>query len=259
MPDVVTRDGCRLASWLAGPPGAPVLVLASSLGTDHTMWEAQATVFADHVRVLRYDARGHGASDAPAGAYSLERLAEDVLDLLDAHGVARAHFCGLSLGGMIGQWLAAHAPERIDRLILANTAACMGPPAFWDQRIEVVRTQGTTAIADGVVARWFTPAFREREPREVARFHGLLLATSAVGYAGCCAAIRDMDQRATAAQISAPTLLIAGSEDPSTPPALSEELARAIPGAQLTTLASAHLSSAEQPAAFNRAVLEHLA
>lgn len=256
---VTTRDGCRLASWLAGPAGAPVLVLSSSLGTDHTMWAPQLAALSTTFRVLSYDGRGHGASDAPPGAYTIARLGADVLELLDAHGLDRVHFCGLSKGGMVGQWLGAHAAARIDRLVLANTAPYMGPPEGWQQRIELVLRDGMAAIADGVIARWFTPGFVARAPAEVARVRALLLATSPVGYAGCCAAIRDMDLRASAAQITAPTLLIAGDADPSTPPDRAAELARAIPRSQLVTLAAAHLSSVEQPEAFTRAVLEFLA
>ena len=223
------------------------------------MWAPQVAVLANRFRVVRYDPRGHGLSDSPAGTYALARLAGDVLDILEAHEISRAHLCGVSMGGMVGQWLGANAPERIDRLVLANTAAYMGPPAGWDERIERVLRDGMSAIADGVVERWFSPAFRERSPATVAEVKDMLLATSPVGYAGCCAAIRDMDQRPTTSRITCPTLVVAGALDPATPPATAAALAADLPTPpRLVTLPAAHLSNLEEPEAFNRAVLEHL-
>ena len=255
---VTTSDGCRIATWLDGPPGAPALVLSCSLGTTAEMWAPQTAALSTRFRVLRYDPRGHGLSDAPEGGYSIARLAGDVLDVLDAHELARVHVCGLSMGGMIGQWLGAHAPDRIDRLVLANTAAYMGPPAGWDERIGLVRHRGMSAIADAVVERWFTPAFRERSPAVVASVKEMLLATSPIGYAGSCAAIRDMDQRPTTARITSPTLVIAGALDPATPPSTATALAAELKAPKLVTLEAAHLSNLEQPESFTRAVLEHL-
>ncbi len=251
-------DGVRLAWRMDGPAGAPVLVLSNSLGTTHAMWAPQMAAFAQRRRVLRYDTRGHGASDAPAGAYGIDRLAQDVVELMDAAGVPRADVCGLSLGGMTAQRLGVVAPGRIDRLVLANTSAFMGPPAAWRARIEAVSASGMAAVADGVVARWFTPVFRERDPAAVSRVRDMLLAADPAGYAGCCAAIRDMDQRATAALIRAPTLVIAGAHDPATPPEHGRLLAAAVPGAVHRELQAAHLSNVEAPGPFGQAVLEHL-
>ena len=252
-------DGCRLAYRLDGPPDAPVLVLSNSLGTAIEMWAPQLPALASRFRVLRYDVRGHGASDAPPGGYSLDRLGRDVLELLDGLGVERVHFCGLSLGGMLGQWLAVRAPERIDRLVLANTTAYMGPPAGWQERIDTVLRDGMDAIAEATMARWFTPEFRARAPGAVAEVRGRLVATSVTGYAGCCAAIRDMDLRPTAPLIARPALLVAGTADPSTPPERSDEIARAMRAdARVVLLEAAHLSNVEQPDAFSRAVLDFL-
>ena len=255
---VTLGDGCRIAYRLDGPEGAPVLVLSSSLGASAGMWEPQLGALRSRFRVLRYDTRGHGGSDVPPGATSMDRLGRDVLELLDALGIERASFCGLSMGGMIGQWLGVRAPDRIDRIVLANTASYMGPPSGWQQRIESVRRGGMLAIADGVLERWLTPAFRAGSPEAESVLRAMLLATNPEGYTACCAAIRDMDQRPTTHLIRRPTLLITATHDPSTPPACADELARAIPMAKLATLDAAHLSNIEQPEAFSRAVLEFL-
>lgn len=252
-------DGCRLAYRLDGPADAPVVVLSNSLGTALEMWTPQLPALAGRFRVLRYDGRGHGDSDAPPGGYSLDRLGRDVLELLDGLGLDRVHFCGLSLGGMLGQWLAVRAPERIDRLVLANTAAYMGPPAGWQERIDTVLRDGMGAVAEATLGRWFTAAFRERAPEVVAGVRGRFLATSVTGYAGCCAAIRDMDLRPTAPLIARPSLLVAGTADPSTPPERSDEIARAMRAdARVVLLEAAHLSNVEQPREFSRAVLHFL-
>ncbi len=256
---VAASDGCRLATWLEGPGDAPFLVLSNSLGTNVDMWNAQREDLLPHFRLLRYDARGHGQSDSPPGDYTIERLARDVLDVLDAHRVDRASFLGLSMGGMVGQWLGAHAATRLDRLVLANTAASMGPASAWDTRMARVRADGMAAIADDVVARWFTPEFLAASPVDVNRIREMLLATSPVGYVGCCAAIRNLDLVASAARIEVPTLIIAGTRDPATPAERSEQIAGAMGGrARVVRLPAAHLSNVEQPDAFNRAVLEFL-
>ncbi len=256
---VTTGDGCRLAYQLEGPEERPVLLLSNSLGTRLSMWEPQLAAFRGHFRVLRYDSRGHGGSDAPPGAYSLDRLGRDVLELLDALGLSRVHFCGLSKGGMVGQWLGVFAPERLECLVLANTAPYMGPPSGWQQRIELVLRQGMSAIVEGVLERWYTPAFRARAQDAVQHTRAMLLGTPAVGYAGCCAAIRDMDLRPLAPLLKVPTLVIAGAQDPATPPESAEALARAMGRTPtLVRLDAAHLSNVEQPEAFSRAVLDFL-
>ena len=254
-----TSDQCRIAYRWDGPEGAPVLVLSNSLGTSKELWDAQLDAFTERYRLLRYDQRGHGQSDAPSGPYSIERLGLDVVEMLEANEIATAHFCGLSLGGMTGQWLGTNAGDRIGRLILANTSAYMGPPSAWQERIELVLTDGMATMAELACERWFTAGFRASSPDEVAAIKALLHATPPEGYAGCCAAIRDMDQRASVAGISVPTLVIGGSLDPATPPPHSEQLSSAIEGAELVFLEAAHLSNVEQPDAFNAAVLNFLA
>lgn len=259
MDHVTLGDGTRLAYRFDGPDGAPVLLLSNSLGTDHAMWEPQMEGLAQHFRVLRYDQRGHGASEAPPGAASMDRLGRDVVELLDALGLEKVHFCGLSLGGMVGQWLAVRTPERIGKLILANTSACMGPPSGWQARIEGVLANGMAPLAEASIGRWFTPAFPEAAPGAVAPIHAMLLANNPAGYAACCAAIRDMDQRPTAHLNRLPTLVIAGGDDLATPVEASRFLVEAAADARLTVLAdAAHLSNVEQAGAFLDAMLSFL-
>lgn len=252
---ISTGDGCALAYRIDGPDDAPVLLLSNSLGTAMAMWDAQIASFTEHFRVIRYDSRGHGLSDVPTGAYSIDRLGRDVIELVDALGIDRFHFCGLSKGGMIGQWLGWRVPERLDRLILANTSPYMGPPSGWDERICAVRASGMRAMADAVLERWFTPGFRAGQSDELAAVRALLLNTDPQGYAGCSAAIRDMDQRPLLPLISVPTLVIAGDDDPATPIEHARLLASGIPGAAMHILSAAHLSNVEQPRAFSDAVI----
>lgn len=251
-------DGCALSYRLDGPEDAPTLVLSNSLGTTLDMWAPQMPAFAQHFRVLRYDSRGHGASSAPAGAYGLDRLGRDVLELVEALGISRFSFCGLSKGGMVGQWLGARAGERLDRLVLCNTSADMGPPTGWDARIAAIQAGGMEAIADAVIERWFTPDFRRERSDVVQSLRRVLASTDAAGYAGCCAAIRDMDLRITAPLISTQTLVIAGDADPATPIAHSQLLNETIEGSRLAVLSAAHLSNWEQPDRFTQVVLEFL-
>lgn len=254
----VVGDGCRLAYRLEGPPDAPVLMLSNSLGTDMTMWEPQLAEWGRHFRILRYDQRGHGASDVPGRAYSLDRLGRDAIELLDAANIARVHYCGLSLGGMVGQWLAVRAPERLDRIVLANTAAYMGPPANWQARIESVLANGMAPIAEASISRWFSPRFIAERGEVIAPISAVLTAMDARGYAGCCAAIRDMDLRPMTELMRAPALVIAGKQDPATPVAESEYLVRQMSEAQLAVLDAAHLSNVEQPQDFGEAVTAFL-
>lgn len=255
---VTVTDGAVIAWQRDGKEGAPVLVFSNSLGTTHTMWDQQITGLASRFSILRYDARGHGLSDAPVGAYGLDRLGRDVIDLLDKLGIERVHFCGVSLGGMTGQWLGIHASERINRLILANTAAHMGPPSSWQTRIDTLLAEGMPAIASAVLERWLTPQFLALNLKEIATLQRELLACSPQGYAGCCAAIRDMDMRQTVGTIPCPTLVINGLRDPATPPNMGEFIAQHINDARVVVLDAAHLSNIERPAEFNSAVLEFL-
>lgn len=252
-------DGCRIAYRFDGPENAPVLLLSNSLGTDMNMWAPQIDAWSQHFRVLRYDSRGHGHSGAPPGAYSLDRLGRDVIELLDALGIVTADFCGLSLGGMVGQWLGIREPERVRRLILANTSSYMGPPAGWDERIATVMALGMPPLAQASVERWFTAAFRETGAIAIRPIVAMLLATDPTGYAGVCAAIRDMDLRRTAQLIGHPALVIGGSLDPSTPPPHSQALARTLPNARLCMLETAHLSNVEAQSQFTQTVMDFLA
>lgn len=237
---------------LDGPDGAPVLVLSSSLGTTHEMWEPQLPALSRSFRVLRYDHPGHDGS--PPGPRTIDGLASAVLELLDELAFRAVVFCGLSLGGMVGMWLGANAPERIERLFLACTAPYLPPPEFWQERADTVRAHGVEAIADAVVGRWFTARFRNEHPETVRRYRDMLAATPAEGYARCCEAIRDLDLRPDLSRIEAPTTLIFGRHDPVVPDDGRRALA-SIPGAQVVELDAAHLANVEQPHAFSAALL----
>ncbi|HET7789126.1 MAG TPA: 3-oxoadipate enol-lactonase [Myxococcales bacterium] len=250
----------RLFHRFDGPEKAPVLLLSNSLGTALEMWDPQMPVFTERFRVLRHDTRGHGRSEVPAGPYSIAELGKDVLALLDETGVGRASFCGLSMGGMIGMWLGINAPDRIDRLVLCNTSAQkIGTPELWAQRIAIAQTKGMTALAEGVIERWFTPEFRARDPEAVDKVRKMLLATPGAGYAACSAAIRDQDQLESISAIRAPTLVITGSRDPATPPEHGRAIAGRIRGARVVELEAAHLSNIEARDRFNAAVSGFLA
>jgi 3-oxoadipate enol-lactonase len=241
-----------------GDPGAPPLVLSNSLGTDHRMWDAQMEAFTQHFRVLRYDGRGHGQSETPDGPYTIADLAEDVLGLMDEAHIGRAHFCGLSLGGVVAQWIALNAPDRLDRLVLANTAPYIGPPEAWDERIAIVERDGMKPVADAVVKRWFTDGFRRRNPQAVQAVKQLLLSANVSGYAATCAAIRDADFRGQVAAIETPTLVVAGRDDTVTTLEDAKLLVDSIHGAWGKVLAAAHLSNVEDAPQFNDAVLKFL-
>jgi 3-oxoadipate enol-lactonase len=250
--------GGRIHYRIDGDRDAPALVLSHSIGTDLFMWDRLVAALGRSFQVLRYDSRGHGRSLVTPDPYSIGLLARDVVSLLDWLEIARVHFCGLSLGGMVGMWLGAHEPSRVDRLILANTAAQLGPREAWDARMEAVRQGGMANIADRVIERWFTPAFRESCPAEVNAARQTLLTTPPVGYIACCAALRDMDLRDELATIRAPALVIAGRHDPATTPADCRLIADTIHGAGLVELSAAHLSNVEAAEAFNAAVLGFL-
>lgn len=256
--DFTTGDGVRLAYRFDGPEQAPVLLLSNSLGTSLAMWNRQIDAFTRHFRVLRYDSRGHGRSGVPTGGYSMDRLGRDVIELLDGLGIAQASVCGVSKGGMVGQWLALRAPERVQRLAICNSSPYMGPPDGWDQRIGLVRASGTAALVDAVVERWFTVSYRAASGPGIAELAAMLRATDPAGYAGCCAAIRDMDMRPFLSLITAPTLVLGGRQDSATPPPHAELLASAIPGASLVMLDAAHLANVELPERFTEAVLAFL-
>ncbi len=248
--------------WLAdGPDGAPILVLLSSVGSSTEMWAPCVGPLAEQFRVVRVDARGHGGSPAspPGTACSLADLGRDVLAALDRLGAARVHLAGLSLGGMTAMWLAVHHPERIGRLALLCTSAHLPPAQGWTDRAATVRADGMGAIADAVLARWITPELAARDPELVARLRAMLTATDADSYAQCCEAIGAMDLRADLGRIAAPTLVIGGAQDPSTPPEHQRLIAAGVPGARLELLdPAAHLATMEQPAAVSALLLDHL-
>lgn len=250
--------GARVHYRWDGPEGAPVLVLSSSLGTSLEMWAPQVAPLGRHLRLLRYDTRGHGQSDVPDGPCTIEMLGRDVVALLDALGVERASFCGLSMGGMIGMWLGAHAPGRIERLVLCCTSPYIGGAEQWNARIELVRREGMAALVETILGRWFTPRFRDAEPEAVERIRRMLLVAPPAGYAACCAAVREMDLRAALAHIRAPTLVVCGAHDPGTPPAQAKAIAAGIDGTHLVELDASHLANVEAAGAFNDAVLGFL-
>ena len=254
-----SADGTRHYYRLEGTGSAPVLMLSHSLGLDHGMWEPQMPDFLPHLQLLRYDIRGHGASDAPGGDYTIERLGRDALAVADAAGVGNFAFCGLSLGGMIGQWLAVHARDRLTHLVLANTSARLSDPEAMELRRRAVVDGGMAAVADTVMGRFFAQAVREAAAPGVAWAHRTLLATDPAGYAGCCAAIRDMDQLGDLRTIDRPTLVISGDLDVSMPwDAHGAVLTATIPHARAVRLPAAHISNLEKPRSFSVAVLEFL-
>jgi len=258
MPFLNIRN-TRIFHRLEGNEKRPVLVLSHSIGVDHGMWEPQINDWTQHFQVLRYDTRGHGASDAPAGDYSIAELGQDVLDLADALHISRFAFCGLSLGGAIGQWLAINARDRIGRLVLANTAPKFGSPEHWETRIRMVKEGGMNAIVDMAMQRFFSHESIERTDPHVQSVRSLLLGTNPGGYTACCSALRDFDSTSLLERISAPTLVISGRRDVSTPwTGCGEILAGKIPGALSVLFDAAHLSNVECPRAFSSAVAQFL-
>jgi 3-oxoadipate enol-lactonase len=258
MPDIKTDDGCTIHVEVEGPERAPVLMLSNSLGTDLHMWDEQVAPFTQHFRLVRYDRRGHGKSSVPNGPYSMERLGRDVVAVLDGLGIAKINWCGLSMGGMVGQWLGANAANRVDKLILSNTACYFPDKAGWDGRIKMVREKGLAGTVDANMERWFTKEFRERAPQAIERMRKMFVATNVEGYIGCGEAIRDMDHRPLLAKIAAPTLVIAGRLDPATPLEGNEFIRQHIPGAKIAILEAAHIANVEQPQIYADTVLGFL-
>ena len=257
MPSIEV-DNAPMHYRVEGQAGAPVVVLSHSLGTTLGMWDPQMPALAERFRVLRYDSRGHGESAVTPGPYTIARLGRDVIALLDGLGIQRVSFCGLSMGGMVGMWLGAHAPERVEKLVLCNTAARIGSPEFWDSRIENIRRSGMEPIATAVLGRWFTPGFHERSPDTIRGMRRMLVETPPEGYAACCAAIRDADLREVLPRIQARTLVIAGTHDAATPPADGRFVAEKVQGARYVELAAAHLSNIEAAARFTADVVAFL-
>lgn len=258
-PRTLSTHGVNVVVSGKSQPDAPTVVFSNSLGSTWSMWDRQLAAFEDRFRVVRYDIRGHGASEVPTGPYSIDDLADDVVAILDELGLQRVHFVGLSLGGMTGMRLAARHPERVDRLVALCTAAHLGPASAWQERAALVRSSGAQAVAEAVVTRWYTEPHRTASPQVVATAEATVTATPAEGYAGCCEAIAEMDLRADLASIVAPTLAIAGADDPATPPEFLAEIADGVQdGTLLVIEGAAHLANDEQPDAVTDAILEFL-
>jgi len=250
MPFAQLKD-VRIHYDLAGPTNAPVLVFSNSLGENLSMWDPQMPVFQKAYRVLRYDTRGHGQSSVTPGPYTIEQLARDILALLDKLGIERTHFCGLSMGGQTGMWLALNASARLHKLVLCNTAAKIGTPEMWNPRIETVRNNGMKSISKAVLERWFSTEYRAKSPDAVSTTQRTLESANPDGYIANCAAVRDFDARETVAAIHVPTLVISGTHDAATTPADGRYLAERIAGATYAELNTAHLSNIEDRDRFN--------
>lgn len=250
-------DGARIYWRADGRADAPPLILMESLGSDHSMWDPVLPVLARFFCVIRIDKRGHGASDAPRGDYSIEQLGRDVLAVADAAGVARFRYLGLSIGGMTGMWLGSRAADRIERMVLTNTSAYFDPKGF-DDRIAAIRAGGMAAVADAVIGRFFTPGYAARNTVHYHSVRQTLLSIAPEGYIGCCAAIRDSDLPSLLPDVRVPTLVVAGTYDPSTPAEHGQRVARAIPGASYVEYPTAHFGPSEAPEPFCEAVLRFL-
>lgn len=255
---MIDTNGTSLHVEIEGPDDAPVLMLSNSLGTNLHMWDAQAAEFAKSFRLIRYDRRGHGKSRVPQGPYSMEMFGRDVLGILDALKIRRINWLGLSMGGMVGQWLGANAPDRIDKLLLSNTACYYADKEFWAGRIKFLREKGLSELVGPNMERWFTPEFRAKSPQTIDRMKEMFVATPLDGYIACCEAIRDMDHREILARIKAPTLVIAGIKDPATTVENAEFIRTRIPGAKLALIDAAHIANVEQPKAYTQAVMDFI-
>ena len=258
MPFGKLADAQLYYEW-SGPEHAAVLVLSNSLGTTHRMWDPQMAAFTRHFRLLRYDTRGHGQSSVTPGPYSIEKLGWDVVRFLDYLQLDRVHFCGLSMGGMIGMFLGANAANRLHKIVLCNTAAKIGTPETWNARIDAVQKGGMRAVAGAVLERWLTPAYRASHTAETAAVLRMLQEANPEGYVANCAAVRDVDLRPTLQNVKVPALVLSGTHDPATPPADGQFLAKQIPGARYVELNAAHLSNIEAQDDFNTRVVNFLA
>jgi 3-oxoadipate enol-lactonase len=255
----ISVDSASLRCDVRLRPNAPALLLLNPLAASLEIWDAQADAFAEQFTLIRCDARGHGGSTlGKASELSMDQLAQDVIAVLDQLEIARAHVCGLSIGGMIGMKLATLWPQRVDKLVLCATTPYMPTPQMWQQRIDTALSQGMSGLIDGVLQRWFTSRFREAQPEAVERVRKLLMKTTPEGYAASAAAIRDMDQRESIRGIKADTLVLAGTHDAGAPPSDAQVWSAAIQKSRLKILDAAHVLNVEQSAAFNAAVLEFL-
>ena len=258
MPNVTTDDGCSIHYEVEGPSGAPALMMCNSLGTDLHMWDGQVPELTRHFRLVRYDRRGHGKSKATKTQGSMERLSHDALSVADAAGIKNFHWCGLSMGGMVGQWIAANAPERINKMVISNTHYYYPDKTPWNDRIRIAQEQGVAALAPVQLQRWFTPQFIADHPAAVESVGKMFAATNLDGFVACCQAGRDMDFRETSPKIKAPTLVIVGSQDKATPPEAGDAIHKLIPGSRITAIDAAHLSNVEKPAEYTKALVGFL-
>ncbi len=256
---LVTSKDCQLRVEHTPRPGAPALLLLNPLGVSLDIWDEQLATLSERYELIRFDTRGHGKSTIGQHAEAtIELLASDALAVLEACGIARAHLCGISLGGMIAMHIAAHAPDCVLKVVLSNTTPHMPPRESWEQRIQTVRAQGVEPLIEGTLGRWLTPEFHQAHPDKVTQVRTLLRETSPAGYAACCAAIRDMDQRDSIRNITAKTLVVGGTQDAGTTPAMAQSIASSIPEAKLVMLEAAHLTNIERADEFNAALIEFL-
>ena len=252
---IIKVNGVDIAYRFDGPSDGHVVMMANSLMSDCSMWDWNVPALTDRYRVLRYDKRGHGQSAVSPGPYTIAQLADDAVGLLDALGIEKAHFMGLSIGGMIGQQLGARYPERVYSLSLCNSASEMPPRSLWEERFEIARTQGIAGLVDGTIKRWFTAPFIERAPGDIEKVRQMILGTNVDGYMACGSAVRDMAQSTMLLKIKTPTLVLSGQYDPACTVDQGTVLHRLIDGSKMVVLEdAAHLSNIEQPAAFNSAV-----
>lgn len=252
------KNDLRTHYRIDGPATGPVLVLINSIATDLSVWDALVAESGQRMRVLRYDLRGQGQSDAPDGEYSMAQLADDLLALLDGLDLRRVHVCGLSLGAMIAMQLATTHPARVDKLVLCNTTAYVGQPDAWNARMAAARQHGVQILRPAVLGAWLSAAFTASAPQTSSAIADMVTRSPAAGFIGACAAIRDMDQRKSIAGISAPTLVVSGTADTATPPTEGKFIAAVINGARYVELPGGHLSNVEQPSALAGAILSFL-
>ena len=255
MTDTVKTNGVDTAYRFDGPANGRVVLMSNSLMSNYTMWDWTLPALTDRYRVLRYDMRGHGKSGTTPAPYSIPQLADDVVALMDALGVAKAHFVGLSMGGMIGQQLGARYGDRVHSLSLCDTASEMPPRNLWEDRLAAAREKGVAGLADATLQRWFTAPFLKRAPQDIEKVRQMILGTGLEGYIGCASAVRDMSQTTMLLKIKTPTLILTGRQDPATTVEQSTVLNRMIDGSQMVVIEeAAHLSNIEQPAVFNQTV-----
>ena len=251
MPTFTSNDA-QINYQTFGDANKPALVFSNSLGTKYSMWQPQIEHFQQDYYVICYDTRGHGASSAPQGPYTLDQLGQDVVNLLDHLNIQKAAFCGISMGGLTGQWLAIHAPERFNHVVVGNTAAKIGQEQAWNDRAALVREQGLQPIASTAASRWFTEPFIQSNATVVNNLQNDLAAGSAEGYANCCAALAKADVREQLKDITVPVLIVAGQQDPVTTVADAQFMQNQIPNSQLVEIDASHISNVEQPTVFNQ-------